>query len=391
MGYLDKIELFLYGATLLSIPLSNTATWIWTVLIFLFALYRFFIKRDGHYHRTPLDIAFLSLVGLSFLSIFYSISPQLTLKSFKKLIFFFLYIPTVVYFSRWLKRREIMFKLFSFLIIGGVLTGLYASIKFLLQVEARGKGFFGGPTTLATLMGVLLITALSLGEKNIIPFRKNLPRKLFWWSALLILLCGLLVSLGRAAIGATLVGILVYGWFKSRKSVLVLLVVIAVSVLLIPSIRERMLTLVHPLQHTSGRDSIYLGASKVLWERPILGFGFNTFKAVYPFPNPRNYGNWHNLYLEYYLDLGLVGLALFFYLGFQIFRVGWWILKSTTAKDFQKDMCACILLTMFVLYLMGFFSLSTYDLPMLILHSFYLGILSSLGKIVKDETQMENE
>ena len=379
IGATDRLELLLYGATLVSIPLSNTATWIFVVFIFILTLYRLIIG-DAQYRRTPLDIAFLSLLALTFLSVVYSVSPEHTLRSFKKLIFFLLYLPTVICFSKWLGRREILRKIFSLLIVSGVITGLYASIRFVALAEARGKGFFGGPTTLGMLMAILIVTTLSLGEENVVFLKRRLPRRLFWWLALLILLCGLVVSSGRAAIGATVLGILFYAIFKRKWSGLVLLAAAALFIILMPSVGERMATVAHPLEHTSGRDSIYLGASRVLWERPVLGFGFNTFKVVYPLPNPRDFGNWHNLYLQYYLDLGLVGLAFLLYLIYRVFRVGAQTLKSPVLKGFQKDICFCILLSSVVLYLMGLFSFSTYDLPMLVLHSLYLGILSNYGR-----------
>ena len=383
MKNLDRIELFLYGFILLSLPLSNTALWIGVCLVYLFTLYRIVIRRDWRYRRTPLDIPFLTFLGLVFLSFFYSSAPDLTLKSLRKMAFFFLYFPTVMYFSQWLDRRQTLYRLLSLPILSGVATGVYASVRFLSDPEEGGYGFYGGRSTLAILMAVLLIAAISLGAERVVLPKKRLPRRLCWWLILLVLLSGLLVSLGRGAWVGALGAILAYAVLKKKKSVWLLAGVAAVCGMLVPAVRQRVFTLIHPLEHMSGRESIYRGASEVLWQKPILGFGFGTFKAVYPLPNPHNYGDWHNLYLEYYLNLGFVGCALFGYLVVQIFRVGRWVLQSDRIKDFQKELCLCVLLTMFALYLMGFFSLSTHDLPMVVLQGFYFGLLSSLGRTAR--------
>lgn len=79
--------------------------------------------------------------------------------------------------------------------------------------------------------------------------------------------------------------------------------------------------------HDQYRVQIYRDSLSMAMHKPILGYGMGTFSTVYPayrsFYTNLFVNHAHNDYLEMLVDTGVVGLALFLWFLFSVFRSGW--------------------------------------------------------------------
>lgn len=140
------------------------------------------------------------------------------------------------------------------------------------------------------------------------------PRLALWGLALTSVYC-LMITFSRGGYLGFLVGLLILGMIRERK-LLVLLAVILVSwQSLVPNaVRERVLM---TYQQGEGLDSsaeervtIWTDALNVIRVNPVLGTGFDTYQWM---GRVGAYRDTHNYYLKVFLELGLVGLLVFFW------------------------------------------------------------------------------
>lgn len=87
------------------------------------------------------------------------------------------------------------------------------------------------------------------------------------------------------------------------------------------------------------RVEIYTIAARLLLEHPLQGIGLGMFPAVYQMEGPRILGQnpyeWnmlhpHNVFLAFWLNLGLLGFASFLWILQQCFKKAWRFLKNVT-------------------------------------------------------------
>jgi O-antigen ligase len=130
----------------------------------------------------------------------------------------------------------------------------------------------------------------------------------------------LLLTLSKGSYLALLVlgGVVVMGFKRERWPLLAGLVVVALLVSRVPLIAERIATWENSLV---GRFQIYGAAIRVLEKHPILGTGLGgfdyTFRKVASQPYP------HNIWLTFWVELGLLGLIAFAVIFFGLLWRGW--------------------------------------------------------------------
>jgi len=164
----------------------------------------------------------------------------------------------------------------------------WASLPF---ESSRSFSTFGNPVLLGGYLVIVLPVALGLVFSE--PDLKR--RFLFGLPATLIFLC-LMMTFSRGGwLGAclVLVGFLVLGWkeFADKKVILTISVLILVStVILFPfsftrkaevDFRERISPGISITGSAQTRLEIWKSAAKMIRERPILGFGPDTFRLVF--------------------------------------------------------------------------------------------------------------
>ncbi len=206
----------------------------------------------------------------------------------------------------------------SQMVVGGAVTDV--------QGVRRVLGTYTSPNHFALLLGRALPLLVAVAWL--------LPR----WRVLAgvgALLCGcaLLATFSVGGWLATALAVLVVvGLLGGRRVLLALALagVIAAAVLLLAAPVERLAGRLDPRQGTSfARVQLWQAAVTLVWQSPVLGIGLDNFLYRYPTaiaPGTAyepNLSHPHNLLLQFWLQLGLAGLAALGWVLWQFWRLVW--------------------------------------------------------------------
>lgn len=206
----------------------------------------------------------------------------------------------------------------------------------------RATGLFPHPNFLGLYIGPLFI--LGLGY-IFLSFKKNILSIIKILVFSILFLGSLVFARSEGAIVAIFIALFFCAMFYKpiRKWALVL-VLVSILFLSSSSAPRHYLTEKIFFQDLSGRlrINIWKGALEMLKEKPILGVGLNGYRALAPQYQKRYYDKDtqelisvethpypHNLFLTIWLELGLLGLIIFFLILFQFFKQG--------LKNFKKE------------------------------------------------------
>lgn len=259
----------------------------------------------------------------------------------------------VYFFSQWVMEDEGWMRL---LLIAVLLSGFLAAGYSILQfygielpiwrrISGRMRLFstFGNPNYLAGyLTGVLpLGVLLYFSEKRWKVLYLTLVAVLYT-SLLMTNTRGAWVALFFSSILAIILILIFLGreFFRTRKFSIILLVVVFIFITLVFSfpnplnfkrvnVVERGISTLNFTSSASQRLLIWQVAGELIRERPILGWGVGTFGLHYPeaqgiflsrkegrfyIPRANRSIHAHNDYLELWMETGLVGLFIFFWI-----------------------------------------------------------------------------
>jgi putative inorganic carbon (hco3(-)) transporter len=163
--------------------------------------------------------------------------------------------------------------------------------------------------------------------------------KLLYLAAIVLSLQPLFFSYSRGAYLAVFCAILVYGVLKTRKLLLVILLIVTLWQVILPtSVVER----ISMTETDSGelessaavRLTLWDNAVKMFYEYPVFGSGFKGFTIAYI---KEHWSDTHNFYLKTLCEQGIIGIILLFLILAAAFRSGWRLFKSGTTP-FQKGL-----------------------------------------------------
>jgi len=199
---------------------------------------------------------------------------------------------------------------------------LASPISFRIKLEGIGSNQIAQYCLLGTILSLCSF-----------PVAKKWYQKTVLMICFVITISAVILSYSRAcllALGAACL-FCIFTASKFKKTLIVVsLLILAVSISLFnlsPDYHERART------STYERIKIYATAYEMIKERPVSGFGYGmkTFKQnFFKFNklNPQNlvsqidYAHPHNVFLDITIRLGLVGLVLFCWILFRVFKMG---------------------------------------------------------------------
>ena len=211
------------------------------------------------------------------------------------------------------------------------LAGIYAVIQYFTliglpavywgnaQEPKRALSFFGHPDFYALFTAPLLAFLL---PDLFVRIKTSIRKHLIWIALWGLGLIGLLLSLSRAGwVGLGLVG-LIYTLTAGNKTIKWLMgsgAIIAIAIVVImPNLRYRFITPFYGEKSTSSRIELWRDGLKGINQSPILGLGLDGFSREWtqlnndPAQNSANFP--HNIFLDVWVDLGILGLVSFVYL-----------------------------------------------------------------------------
>jgi O-antigen ligase len=192
---------------------------------------------------------------------------------------------------------------------------------------------------------------------------------------------GLLLTFSRAALLAVVAVYLGLALRRNRRWFWILLAAMVLAVAALPYARQRVIETVASPNWSSGRAQIWRLALDRLTDRPLHGYGLNSFKAIVgdearlALPDS-GVGDWHNQYLQIYMETGLAGLLLFGYLLYELLRALWGSAISARSQHRSDDRAVGGLCLLTGFMLIGLFEqfLSSPAIGI----SFWLGCLSCI-------------
>lgn len=203
-------------------------------------------------------------------------------------------------------------------------------IEFLALRDGRATATRSHPLTFAEGLLISLFILLALQGA-----RTRAGRA---WKAAgaALMVVGIGLSLGRGVwLGLIAGGAVLATLWWDRRGVrawtLAAVAGIALSVALVPRLRERAVSIVRPAQaqaqdqaSRSTRFLLWSAAADEIRERPVAGHGIKGLKLVITEPGatePRAWSEAHNIFLQVLGERGLVGLGLFLWMLALCFRV----------------------------------------------------------------------
>jgi len=329
-------------------------------LTFLVVL-TFFFLNIREIKLTPLFGLILVFIGLSVLSVFYSINSSESIREAVRIITIFL-----LYFLAYnlIQDEKDWNLLLKFILISYIFPGLVAFGQFALGMGLpdefggfnRVYGTFDHPNPFAfyTFFILGIIIALILSQKKEVAFKLN-KRKLWILASPLIFL--LFATYTRSALACLIIFVLVLGLLKYRRILLGGLVLFLITYFLSSVFQERLWELftLDPYGSIVWRLRLWEQMMPISLWQPWFGYGAGTFNSLVEYYRGFQWGSLeaHNDYLKIFVENGIIGLlsyisiilGLLFYL-FRIFK------KSV---EDNKTLALSILIISISLFIISFF------------------------------------
>ena len=366
MLYLDK---FIYWVVVLlpfSIAIAPAPMNVFMGFLIAAFLLKKLLKKEQLFKSDPVNIPLLFFFSVICLSAINSVSLYDTLKGGIFRVAQYIFIFYIV--KEEVKDKAHLNKILLFLGLGAAL----ASFNGVFQV-ATGRDFIRGYQPILNI-GLLRATAafkdsniLGIYLSAIIPlilglgfyYFKGIKKAAVFLVGLLVLI-GIALTYSRPTLLAVYAALLFFGLARRSKALLSLLLIftLASPFLLPKSVKEWAREVEYnPLRFMCNDDriAVYLHSLNMIKAHPVIGVGANTFMKSYKkyktFPEYRGIITLdemkaHNNYLHMAGEIGLTGLAVFFWFLYCLFRESKNIYRSTSdnyLKTVSLSLIACVI------------------------------------------------
>jgi len=362
MIYLIVVTLLLLPAYAAKIPIGGfpgDALMLWVIIAWVTTCLLFSVSRQWHKFFTfisTIDKKILLLTGLfltaGIISLFVG---GLNTRNLGQLFVLFVQ-PTSLFFIAGFtfqenpKYKEHVLLIFYF-ILGAM--GLYALLQYVallgLPVSFQGNmaepkratGFFIHPNFYSLFSVPLLALLIPDVFKRA---QTALSHNMLWIGLWLFGALGLLVSFSRAGwigLGAVLFFYTAFAATRTVKKIsLGMLLGLIILMAVTPSLRQRITAPFHGEKSATSRITLWKSGIKGIKESPFLGLGINGFANKYsslisdPTLDTHNFP--HNIFLDFWVETGLLGLISFMGLAWLFISRGFLIRKQNTAAEQER-------------------------------------------------------
>ncbi len=344
MRKIEKSAEFLFYFFFASLIFSNTLAQTLAIVLITLWIVRWIVTRK--FVRNPLDLPVVIFLFIRTVSCFSSINRAVSFRELYGHIFFYLIYFAFTNLLKKGRENALIYRYTAILIYSGVVSSIYGSLFFFSHnFIVKAQSTAGGITRFSEYTMIVFCLAFVLSH------RKNIfPSKIVAYLSIGFLGIGLIFAQERAQWLGIAPVVLVEGLKNKRWMLGYVVVVFGASILFLTNLRKRVISLLHPLSNTSGRLVIWRGARGLLFKRPLLGFGPNTYSDVSPFLNDR--GSWHSDYLQIYMESGILGFVSYIFLSFMLFLRCVRICRDKR----NKDIGFAILFALVSMYTASFFS-----------------------------------
>lgn len=320
-------------------------------LLSLLFLFKAAVNSNFRFRFEDLDFAFMIFMISIILSAILSLFPRLSLNN---LVFYIITFLAVLIITSSIDSTDDLNKLIEFIAIGAFLTALYGIYQWkIVGIEVNpsltdisvnqgmsGRVFstMGNPNIYGELL-VLTMPFFIVGFLN----TKSIFKKLVYTGSFLITTVILLKTGSRSAwvAFAGVIGLFVF--FRNKKLLIPMILLGFLAIPFLPaSIYNRLLTIFNPndssLQY---RKEILNPTKPMLKEYWFTGVGlgtevFNIIYKRYKSFTLKTVAHTHNLFLQIWLESGLIALVSLLWLGFRLIKKVVYMIRNTYDKRLQN-------------------------------------------------------
>ena len=274
---------------------------------FVFFLWLFIVSRQTKIEFTLFDAAFTAFVVLRIVTVLLSESPASSRIAYTREIAFYPYYFVALYYIKSFKIDGIK-KAIHVLLYSSALASLYAVISVVSGVMTRGESLSGGYYVFSVHLAFVFAFSLAM-----IIDEKISQTKIFVVVAIVIIAAGILSTYTRSMWIAIALCVVTAGFMGYKKTLAGVTAAGVFFISLAPSLRDRLLTLLSPMEHSSGRIEIWKSGMEQLRIHPFFGFGPETFKNI-EIDRSKFYdaavASWHNEFLQIQIESGMFAALL---------------------------------------------------------------------------------
>ena len=405
--YLDLLIYWLIVLIPLSIAVAPAAVHTFMGFLTFFFLLKKILKKERLFISTPVNLPFLFLVFVAILSFRNSVDYSSSFRGIGKLIqYAFLFLIC----AEEIKDKKHITRIFLSMISGAMLV----SVDALWQI-ATGRDFVRG-NELKTAIGLIRATA-SFPNPNILGiyltaitpliigmtlFYYKGRAKLFLFFVSSLASIGVFLTLSRGAGLGLFLGVLFLSLVRKNRRIIVILIAI---LLVYPFVMPRNIKSwarqvnYNPVVFMLNPDriSMYRNALNMIEHHPLIGVGVNTFcknYLYYKLPEPddartADHIYAHNNFLHMAGDIGLLGLAVFIWLLFNLFRQATRIYRNM-ADGYCKVVSLSITACLIAFLINGLTETSLYYARVAMIFWYLVGFSLSLNKFLPRDERAKN-
>ena len=285
-------------------------------------------------------LALLVIIAVKVFSLAWSVAPDLTWRDIKKHLHLLMFVPFTIFLQRVNNKEQRLKEAFVCAFLIGVLIALPRWVQSGMPLvgyeyagATRNSLVFG---LILTLMAISYVLSLSRGVRW------------FDWFVIAAVFMLLMFNGKRSVLFALSAGLLLSGFhlfsgrhFFTQWRKICTVVLVVVGLLLLMSLnRSKFLLMLQEVQSfyavglQGGSVDSRLMLARIAWENwlqnPWLGSGAGTAREVvdrsaFSQTNLSHYNHFHNLFLQWFSDLGLLGFSLFA-------AALWWLHRSITTQ-----------------------------------------------------------
>lgn len=319
------------------------------IIIIGFWITEYIVSGESfQFDKSLLSIAMTTFVAVGIISFFIGILYGSQFRFLYEDLKEFIYLILFWYIINKIKARgQIKLLIIGLLIIINLFSVYSLLMKFLnLGISADTKELrFVLPTTVYLPIGIILITSLWL-------YNNKLWHKSILIAALILPVAALILSFTRGHWGASIVGILFVILFarikKKLRTIFILLIMGGIALTLIALLTGFSVTTLWEGVSRRGGESLGIDISLAMRvqeigliirefpNHPFFGHGLGA--TIFMFRPFRGWVHWwdiHNNYFEFLYEMGLVGVAAYFFLVYAFFKRCYQIFKKITDKYFE--------------------------------------------------------
>jgi O-antigen ligase len=372
LSFLDEVIVWSIFAFIILLPLPHVTslTSIAKILPIVAWIAKMVIQKRLLFKKNDLSWPILGYIGACLLSLIHSVDVIYSLDEIRGDVISPVLLYLVVVDTIQQKHLKTIFG--GFLCSAAMLSsyGIWAFANGTKVLDGRALLTFHYPVTAGVYLSILIILTLSLAY-----IAESWWRKAGVITCLLISLIAVFLTQARGALAAGSIAFVIFAFLRDRKLLVVMLLGLMILFPLLPkNTVDRAKSIVDITSYTNENSSMHsrygiwrvallLLKDKWLWG---VGYGWKNASSLltaysdkYKFkrPNPVIYHT-HNIFLQEWLEIGLIGFVMFMWLVVSIFRQMWPVFRygvKTSANSTYVSVTIAAIWGFFIADLVDFF------------------------------------